>query len=130
MIRFERNRAQSRLNLQNQTNIMSYEVVNFQNDVIHRSRQVPVVVDFWAPWCGPCRMLGPVVEKLASEADGKWSLVKVNTDQNQDIAAHYQIRGIPNLKLFVNGEVVSEQVGALPEPVLKQWIERYLTANT
>jgi len=75
-------------------------------------------------------MLGPVVEKLASEADGKWSLVKVNTDQHQDIAAHYQIRGIPNLKLFVNGEVVSEQVGALPEPVLKEWIEGYLTAKT
>jgi putative thioredoxin len=109
---------------------MSYEVTNFQKDVIERSREAPVVVDFWAPWCGPCRMLGPVVEKLASEADGKWSLVKVDTDQNQDIAAQYQIRGIPNLKLFVNGEVVSEQVGALPEPVLKEWIEDYLTAKT
>ena len=106
---------------------MSYEVTHFQTDVIERSRQVPVIVDFWAPWCGPCHMLGPTIEKLASEADGKWNLVKVNTDQHQDIAAKYQIRGIPNLKLFVNGEVVSEQVGALPEPHLKQWIEEYLT---
>ena len=75
-------------------------------------------------------MLGPVIEKLASEAEGKWSLVKVNTDENQDIAARYQIRGIPNLKLFVNGEPVSEQVGALPEPILKEWIENQLAAST
>jgi len=108
---------------------MSYEVTNFQTDVITRSQDIPVVVDFWAPWCGPCRMLGPVIEKLASEADDKWALVKVNTDQNQDIAANYQIRGIPNLKLFVNGEPVSEQVGALPEPVLKQWIDGHLAAK-
>ena len=112
--------------LQNQINIMSYEVTNFQSDVIYRSREVPVVVDFWAPWCSPCRMLGPTIEKLASEAEGKWALVKVDTDQNPDIAAHYQIRGIPNLKLFIDGEVVSEQVGTQPEPVLKQWIEGHL----
>lgn len=109
---------------------MSYEVKDFQADVIARSGEVPVVVDFWAPWCGPCRMLGPVIEKLASEAEGKWSLVKVNTDEHQDIAARYQIRGIPNLKLFVNGQPVGEQVGALSEPVLKQWIEGHLTAST
>ena len=108
---------------------MSHEVSDFQNEVIARSREVPVVVDFWAPWCGPCRMLGPVIEKLASEANGKWDLVKVNTDENQDLAAQYQIRGIPNLKLFAGGEVVSEQVGVLPEPVLKQWVESHLTAN-
>ena len=108
---------------------MSYEVTNFETDVIARSHEVPVVVDFWAPWCGPCRMLGPVIEKLASEAGGKWTLVKVNTDVNQPIATQYQIRGIPNLKMFVNGEHVSEQVGALPEPILKEWIENRLATN-
>lgn len=108
---------------------MAYEVTNFVTDVITRSHEVPVVVDFWAPWCGPCRMLGPVIEKLASEADGKWGLVKVNTDDNQNIAAQYQVRGIPNLKMFVNGEPVSEQVGALPEPILKEWIENRLTTS-
>ena len=108
---------------------MSYEVTNFETDVIARSHEVHVVVDFWAPWCGPCRMLGPVIEKLASEAGGKWTLVKVNTDVNQPIATQYQIRGIPNLKMFVNGEPVSEQVGALPEPILKEWIENRLATN-
>ncbi|MCB1123351.1 MAG: thioredoxin [Verrucomicrobiae bacterium] len=105
---------------------MSHEVSDFQKEVIARSREVPVVVDFWAPWCGPCRMLGPVIEKLASESGGRWDLVKVNTDHNPDIARQYQIRGIPNLKLFIDGRVVGEAVGAQPEPMLRQWIDRYL----
>ena len=109
---------------------MSYEVNDFHKEVIERSHEVPVVVDFWAPWCGPCLMLGPVIEKLASEAEGKWSLVKVNTDDNQALAAQYQIRGIPNLKLFIGGKLVSEQMGVQPEPALKSWVESYLTATT
>lgn len=108
---------------------MSYEVTNFQTEVIERSREAPVVVDFWAPWCGPCRMLGPVIEKLASEADGKWDLVKVNTDQNPEIARQFQIRGIPNLKLFVDGEIADELMGVQPEPRLRQWIEGHLPAK-
>jgi len=102
---------------------MSYEVQSFENDVIERSRQVPVLVDFWAPWCGPCKMLGPIIEKLAKEAGGAWELIKVNTDEKQDLAMRYQIQGIPNLKLFVDGEVVAEQAGMAPEPQLKAWIE-------
>lgn len=108
---------------------MSNEVQSFENDVIERSREVPVLVDFWAPWCGPCKMLGPIIEKLASEAGGAWELVKVNTDQHQELAMRYRIQGIPNLKLFIDGEVVAEQAGMAPEPQLKAWIEQQVAAN-
>jgi len=105
---------------------VDFEVTDFERQVIARSAHVPVLVDLWAAWCGPCRFLGPIVEKLAREADGRWELVKVDTEANPDIAARYDVRGIPNLKLFVNGEVVAELAGALPEPKLRQWIEEHL----
>nr|HPQ59697.1 thioredoxin [Flavobacteriales bacterium] len=105
---------------------VDFEVTDFERQVIARSAHVPVLVDLWAAWCGPCRFLGPIVEKLAREADGRWELVKVDTEANPDIAARYEVRGIPNLKLFVNGEVVAELAGALPEPQLRQWIEEHL----
>lgn len=104
----------------------SYEVVDFEAQVMVRSAEVPVLVDFWAPWCGPCRFLGPIIEKLAGEADGQWELVKVNTEVHQDLAMRFQIRGIPNVKLFHKGEVIGELAGALPEPQLKQWIDMHL----
>lgn len=105
---------------------MNFEVYDFQKQVLERSHEVPVVVDFWAPWCGPCQMLGPTIEKLASEADGRWELVKVNTEINTQTAQEWGIRGIPNVKFFSKGKVASEFSGAMPEATLRRWIEDHL----
>lgn len=105
---------------------MSFEIEDFERDVLARSQTVPVLVDFWAAWCAPCRMLGPVLEKLAASADGQWVLAKVDTDRHQDIAARYGIRGIPNVKLFAGGKVIEEFTGALPEAAVSQWLKRAL----
>ncbi len=102
---------------------------DFQTDVIEASHDQPVLVDFWAPWCGPCRIIGPVLEKLAGENEGKWRLVKVDTDQNTAVATRYQISSIPAVKLFVDGEVVSEFVGALPESRVRSWLEAALPSK-
>jgi len=98
--------------------------LSFENDVLKSDK--PVVVDFWAEWCGPCKMIGPSLEELAEELGEQVTIAKVDIDENPDAPGRYGVRGIPTMILFKNGEVAATQVGALPKSAIKQWIVQSL----
>lgn len=100
------------------------DTANFMTDVIEGSREVPVIVDFWAPWCGPCKTLGPILEKLVRQSGGKVRLVKINVDENQQLAAQFRVQSIPAVYAFKDGCPVDGFMGALPESQIKQFIAR------
>lgn len=99
----------------------------FQKTVLESP--IPVIVDFWAPWCGPCRMVAPILEKIAKEYGDKLIVAKVNTDENQEWAGKYNVQGIPTMLMIFNGKIVHRQVGALPEPALRDVITEFLDVS-
>ena len=108
---------------------MDTTLATFEKDVITASTLAPVLVDFWAPWCGPCKTLGPMLEKLEAEYQGKWRLVKVNVDENQELAAHFQVRSIPHVVAFADGQPVDQFIGVLPEGQLREFLDRLVPAG-
>lgn len=102
----------------------------FEDLVVKRSHEVPVVVDLWAPWCGPCRTLGPILEKLEAEGGGAWELAKVNVDENPAVSSAFRVQSIPAVFAVAGGKAVDSFIGALPEHQVAQWLERIVPAET
>jgi putative thioredoxin len=109
--------------------ILDVSETTFEGDVLMRSHDIPVVVDFWAEWCGPCKTLGPLLERLTIEAGGAFLLAKVDVDQNPSLAMRYGVQGIPAVKAFRNGEIHSQFVGAQPEPIVRRFIENLVPSE-
>lgn len=107
-------------------NIIEGTDFNFEQEVL--KSETPVLVDFWAPWCGPCRMVAPIVEEIASEYQGKIKVVKLNTDEHQNTAVSYGIRSIPTLGIFKDGKVVESVIGAVPKQHLEEKIKPHLAS--
>ncbi len=97
---------------------------NFENEVLNS--EVPVLVDFWAPWCGPCKMVAPIIDEIAQEYQGKLKVVKLNTDDNQNIAVKYGIRSIPTLGIFNNGQIVDGVIGAVPKNMIENKLKPFI----
>ena len=100
---------------------------NFENEVL--KSDLPVLVDFWAEWCGPCRQLSPIVDEIAGDMEGALKVVKLNIDENPDVPTKYNVRGIPTLILFKDGAPAATKVGAVPKGAILQWVESYVEAT-
>ncbi len=112
---------------------MIEEPIHVSDDAFEKTvlqAQLPVIVDFWAPWCGPCKMVGPILDKLAKENAGKFLVAKVNTDENPEWASKYGVQGIPTMLFVSGGKVVHRQVGALPERMLRDVITQFMEVIT
>ena len=105
---------------------MDIATARFEVDVLEASKTIPVLVDFWAPWCAPCKALGPILENLEKAYEGRFRLAKVNSDENQALAQQLGVRSIPDVRMFVNGRMAGQFMGALPEGQVRAFIDRFL----
>jgi putative thioredoxin len=106
--------------------IIEVDDKNFDREVIEKSKKIPVVVDFWAGWCGPCVVLKPILEEVAEKYNGKFILAKMSVVENQEKPQKYEIASVPSVKMFKNGKIVGEFVGAIPEKAVKEWLNKNL----